>query len=470
MRWHNIINAGIDENVPFVVQRSVRAMNIIGLSLSPVSIIIGGLIVIYYPYNPFAFSASTIVAIALAIIPLINSQKLHTLSRCIWTLSLCSSIILHIWLYGDGIGLEFGFLAVQTSLFVFCGSTKEINFHTAFLVVALLASSYVSYVQGKSENIIVYNTIAVSCMGAIYLNLIVLRSENAQYENKISQQNHELYAQAKELSEQNNEIQALAEEIQAQSDQLRLKNDALEEKNIYLEEVNREKDGLIAIVAHDLRAPFNRVKGLVALLNSNLSTEEKHEVFNKLSNSTAEGLALIKDILYLNAVEGEADASENTMINVRSLIKEFLQPLQESAKSKNIDLCLTIDGDPQLFTSAISLKRILDNLITNAIKFSNPGSVVLVTVKESNDILRISVRDNGPGFTPEDQKRLFKKFQRLSAKPTAGETSNGLGLAIVKLLVDQLSGNISLDSTPGQGTQFNILLKCHSEYERNILK
>jgi signal transduction histidine kinase len=458
MNWKQIINAGVNDNVPFFIQRSVRAMNIIGLSLSPVSLMIGGLIVVFYPFSPYAFSASAIVAIALSLIPMLNSRGWYTVSRSMWTLSLCSSIILHIWLYGNTLGLEFGFLAIQASLFVFCASTREINIHTAVLVLALLTSSFISYVGSESEKLIVYNAIAVSCMAAIYLNLVVLRRENGQYERKINQQNLELQLQAKELAEQNNEIQALAEEIQAQADQLRLKHDILEEKNMHLEEINREKDGLIGIVAHDLRAPLNRVKGLVTFLDSDLSPEEKREVIDKLTASTNEGLALIKDILYLSTVEHETDASENATINVRTFFSEFLQPLHQYAKLKNIDLYVAVDGDPMVSTNAISLKRILDNLITNAIKFSNPHSAVFVTAKESNGTLQISVKDSGPGFTHEDQKKLFRRFQRLSAKPTAGETSNGLGLAIVKSLIEQLSGSISLTSTPGQGAQFNILL------------
>jgi signal transduction histidine kinase len=104
------------------------------------------------------------------------------------------------------------------------------------------------------------------------------------------------------------------------------------------------------------------------------------------------------------------------------------------------------------------LGRILDNLISNAIKFSSSNTVVEISaVKENNDLV-IRVKDQGPGFSDADKLQLFQKFRKLSARPTAGETSNGLGLAIVKTLVERLHGRVDLITKLGEGSEFIVTL------------
>jgi signal transduction histidine kinase len=104
------------------------------------------------------------------------------------------------------------------------------------------------------------------------------------------------------------------------------------------------------------------------------------------------------------------------------------------------------------------LSRIVDNLLTNAIKFSNRNASVEIAAGTSNNLIWISIKDQGQGFSEKDKRDLFQKFKRLSAKPTAGESSNGLGLAIVKTLVDRMKGTIELVSEKGKGSEFIIHL------------
>ena len=108
-----------------------------------------------------------------------------------------------------------------------------------------------------------------------------------------------------------------------------------------------------------------------------------------------------------------------------------------------------------------SLLRILDNLISNAIKFSPAGKSITLKAVREDTLVRIFVIDQGPGFSEEDKKELFKKFKRLSAQPTGGESSTGLGLAIVKHLVRQLGGEIKLVSGPDSGATFEIILPVY---------
>ena len=100
----------------------------------------------------------------------------------------------------------------------------------------------------------------------------------------------------------------------------------------------------------------------------------------------------------------------------------------------------------------------MDNLLSNAIKFSERDTTIDVAAWKADNNLWISVKDQGPGFSERDKRNLYQKFRKLSARPTAGETSNGLGLAIVKILVDRMKGEILLKTEAGKGSEFTIVI------------
>jgi len=102
------------------------------------------------------------------------------------------------------------------------------------------------------------------------------------------------------------------------------------------------------------------------------------------------------------------------------------------------------------------MERIYENIISNSIKFSPYNKNVYITISEKNGFIIVSVKDEGPGFSNEDKKHLFKKFAKLSAQPTGGETTSGLGLSIVKMLTEAMQGRVYCISEPGQGAEFII--------------
>ncbi|MCY7360272.1 MAG: ATP-binding protein, partial [Rudanella sp.] len=110
-----------------------------------------------------------------------------------------------------------------------------------------------------------------------------------------------------------------------------------------------------------------------------------------------------------------------------------------------------------LSTDPESLVRVLDNLISNALKFSEFGKTILVLVFTEDDRLVVAVQDEGPGISPDDQKKMFKRFQRLSAQPTNNEHSSGLGLSIVKALTEKVGAHIEVQSELGKGTTFRLV-------------
>ncbi len=146
-------------------------------------------------------------------------------------------------------------------------------------------------------------------------------------------------------------------------------------------------------------------------------------------------------------------------VDIASLVSEVADANQPLAVNKQ--QTITVSAPPNFVTmcDADRMREAIDNLISNAIKYSPIGGKIVVVVTHEQDNTIIRVADEGAGLSPEDLGRLFGRFQRLSAKPTAGESSTGLGLSIVKRIIDMHGGRVTADSAgPGQGSTFTITL------------
>jgi signal transduction histidine kinase len=212
----------------------------------------------------------------------------------------------------------------------------------------------------------------------------------------------------------------------------------------------------MSIVAHDLKSPLNRIKGIINIMEmeKNLNDDQKTYV-RLMDDATQAGLDLINDLLDVHMLEGNIEPSY-TAFDISSFLLEKIEACKPAAESKSIQLRVTRVENEEVTLDADYLTRIVDNLLTNAIKFSPKDSIIDISAGRSNGHLWISIKDQGPGFSEKDKTSLFQKFKKLSARPTAGETSNGLGLAIVKTLVDRLKGRIELISAQGKGSEFII--------------
>jgi two-component system, sensor histidine kinase and response regulator len=171
---------------------------------------------------------------------------------------------------------------------------------------------------------------------------------------------------------------------------------------------------------------------------------------------------LITNLLDVNAIEQGKFTSNIEPCDIGDLVKRSVENNQPAATRKSIAMRVGASEGLWAKADAAATLQILDNLISNALKYSPPNTTVHVhTLPEANYIL-VSVRDEGPGISQADQKRLFQKFTRLSARPTGGESSTGLGLAIVKRLAESMSGSIQCYSAPGTGSNFTLRLPVSS--------
>lgn len=244
------------------------------------------------------------------------------------------------------------------------------------------------------------------------------------------------------------------------------KNEELHQLNKNLEDLIRENEGLIGVVAHDLRSPLSKTTGLLNLIKlTGPVNKQQDEMITMIEKVCKDGNVLIKDLLELSQAENNSNPqSLSDRINVNRYLESLVLQHQQRAIQKEIHIELKSNVPPNttIDTNEEELTRILDNLVSNAIKFSNIGSKVFITVHTTVDHLVFKVQDEGPGIGEDDKVHLFKKFKKLSARPTAGEPSTGLGLSIVKSLIDRLKGSITVESELRKGTTFIISIPTTS--------
>ena len=147
------------------------------------------------------------------------------------------------------------------------------------------------------------------------------------------------------------------------------------------------------------------------------------------------------------------------------MVQHVAKRFRARSQQKNITFDFRLpEAITQVYADPKFAKQALDNLVSNAMKFSPPGSTITIRVVEESTEAIVSVEDQGPGLTEEDKAKLFDRFANLSAKPTGGEKSIGLGLSIVKHLVESMAARIWVDSKPGEGASFRIALpRCQPE-------
>ncbi len=257
------------------------------------------------------------------------------------------------------------------------------------------------------------------------------------------------------LQHKRNILKEYARKINVISEEFELingKNKILEEQNVNLKELNDEKNDVISIVSHDLKAPLNRVFALSNLiyLSSDNLTEDQLDYMNKMNIVVRDGLDLIRNLLDIRAIEFKGVQMNLTDVNISKLIKSLVKSYNSYSNKKEQTIDIIESSGPHTITSDKQyLNRIFDNLISNAVKFSPLKSTISIYIEKTNDLLITEVHDEGPGIIIEDQSRLFKKYEVLHAMPTGGESSTGLGLSITKTLVGFLNGKIYYKNREG---------------------
>ena len=229
-------------------------------------------------------------------------------------------------------------------------------------------------------------------------------------------------------------------------------------KNADLVQLNQEKNEFLGVVAHDLKNPLSGLKGYAEdILDSfdELTKEEILELVSRIKLGTIQMFNLVVNLLDVNAIEsGKLNLNLET-VDISYIMQKVLNNYQERSDAKNITLHLTSPTTPLIALIDKSTgEGILDNLISNAIKYSPLNKNIYIRLCQRDSYIRSEVQDEGPGLSENDLAKLFGKFTRLSSKPTGGEHSTGLGLFIVKKLVEAMKGKVWCESQVGQGATF----------------
>lgn len=244
------------------------------------------------------------------------------------------------------------------------------------------------------------------------------------------------------------------------TESLSAKNAEIEQSNAQLIELNADKDALMSIVAHDLKAPLSKIAGLLDVMEMVRNDPDQFEKTSRMMASVVtSGENLINELVLMSSLEKSLVVSDLQEVDMSQLLAECAASFRPAGEKKNIEVTLRPPTESTVLTTSHKyLLRVLDNLMSNAIKFSPRERQVILSGERNGSHFLIDIIDQGPGIPKEDQGRLFQKFVRLKNRPTAGESSTGLGLSIVKELVDQLGGQIEVMSEVGQGSTFRVLL------------
>ncbi|MEZ4602478.1 MAG: HAMP domain-containing sensor histidine kinase [Desulfobacterales bacterium] len=216
------------------------------------------------------------------------------------------------------------------------------------------------------------------------------------------------------------------------------------------------KNKFIGIVAHDLRNPLISIRGFSELFAQRhrgvkFRTKEFLDIIHATHSRNM--LAMINDLLDIYEIETGNMRLSMESGSLSELIADRIKLIKLQADKKHITIHQDFSRIPPVAFDAQRLGQAVDNLITNAIKFSPSGSNVLLSLKQDGDLVKFSVTDEGPGIPREEQHLLFSEFHRLSIRPTGGETSTGLGLAIAKI-IEAHNGMIEFDTQEGMGSTF----------------
>jgi signal transduction histidine kinase len=267
---------------------------------------------------------------------------------------------------------------------------------------------------------------------------------------------------ALKIAMQNKEISSQKEQIELQSAKIKQVNSTLRERNKKLRELNEEKNYMMSVVAHDLKSPLNQINGLanvIKLDEQNLNETQK-ECLNNIDVASKRLSEMVNKILDSRNVDRKTDNLQIEPVDIDKMAGEVLKDFSNAAGNKKIVLNKNSNKNGTLVKADKHyLRQVLDNLVSNAIKFSPAGKKVALNIKDDDDKVLAEVIDEGPGISNEDKEKLFTEYAVLSAKPTGGETSTGLGLAIAKNYVEKMGGEIWCESDFGHGAVFKLKLE-----------
>jgi signal transduction histidine kinase len=236
--------------------------------------------------------------------------------------------------------------------------------------------------------------------------------------------------------------------------------EALHTQNERLREVDGLKDDLIALVSHELRTPLTSIVGYLELVQEEEDElkEEHRRHLEVVQRNAHRLLGLVSDLLFAAQVQAGRVTLEKDLVSIPELLDQAVAAALPAAADRHIDITVHARDDAEVIGDKQRLAQVLDNLLSNALKFTPSGGSVGISVIAHEDTVLLEVEDSGIGISAADQKKLFTRFFRTEAAMRKAIKGTGLGLSIVKAIVEGHGGEITVESAEGQGATFRIAL------------
>ncbi len=328
-------------------------------------------------------------------------------------------------------------------------------------------------VVSRSDVIAVISIASIKCFSPASVRLInsLLNEISARLDALLASQRILEFSQ--KLQNTNTELQQQTKELEMQTNELSEQNAELEMQKKQLNEASRLKTNFLSNMSHELRTPLNSVIALSGVLNRRLVNKIPEEEYSYLEIIERNGknlLFLINDVLDISRIEAGLEEIETTKFNVNNAIAEVVIAIETLAKRKNIELLHESRGSELFINSdADKFRHILQNLIDNAVKFTEQGKVIILAQQSENNI-EIKVSDTGIGISEEQLPYIFDKFRQADGSTSRRFGGTGLGLAISKEYANLLGGAISVKSVPGEGSEFTLSLPLRYALENRIVE
>jgi len=236
--------------------------------------------------------------------------------------------------------------------------------------------------------------------------------------------------------------------------------EALHTQNERLREVDGLKDDLIALVSHELRTPLTSIVGYLELVQEDEDElkEEHRSHLEVVQRNAHRLLGLVSDLLFAAQVQAGRVTLEKDLVSIPELLDQAVAAALPAAADRQIDMTVRVRDDADVIGDKQRLAQVIDNLLSNALKFTPSGGSVGISVIAREDTVLIEVEDSGIGISAADQKKLFTRFFRTEAAMRKAIKGTGLGLSIVKAIVEGHGGEITVESAEGKGATFRIAL------------
>jgi signal transduction histidine kinase len=255
-------------------------------------------------------------------------------------------------------------------------------------------------------------------------------------------------------------VEQRTSELRKQKEHLEHSQRFIEKSNLELKKLNESQRYMLGVAAHDMRNPLGNIRALSKELRKELDSElgGNHpgiETLRLIEQSSSDLLDLVEGVVQSSTLDASDMVLSYEQENLTELLHSVIESNQSGARQKGQIIRVEADGDLIASADALQMRSAMDNFLSNAIKYSPKKGMIEVELKAvADERIRMAVRDQGPGLSDEDMTRVFGKFTRLSARPTAGESSAGMGLAIVKQVITLHGGEVGVQNRIGGGAEF----------------